>query len=335
MTTDPPLVLAYLDRPVQFIVMRIGNLSTNSAPELLLPATPLEVMEDTPYTIQLEYTDAEFDTVTFELLSVSRLGNVTLTSGGLLTYDPCLNCVGTDIIQLSIREVPIVANQIPLEDFGEVIVQIIEDNDQPLLYFYGNISSDDIIADEMLSVFIDSDRFSPAVLVGVAAIDFDGYSDDLQMTVLQDAQQGTVAFRTRLNAVNVFESLPATLTFDQSDLSDYQDYVTFHSSHVTYLPNPGFVGNDTVTISVRDSRTVLSRPLQILIEVLPSPCLNDGTCGGSAADPRCEDVVQRRSGFDGYNCSCLPGFAGEFCEQELDMPQPPPVRGEPNFHSIE
>ena len=327
--TEETLILDYLDRPVQFIVMRIGNISTNSAPQLRPLPLPLEVIEDMPRTIQLEYVDAEFDTVTFELLSVSKLANVTLTSDGLLTYDPCENCVGTDIIQFGIREVPIVENQIPLEAFGEIIVQVSGVNDGPLLYFYNSTAEGNAVIDTaMMSVFVDADRASPVVLASVAAFDLDGYTDDLQLVVLQDAQQGVVSFRTTLNAVNLFESLPVSLSFSHPELSEYHDYVTFLSAHVTYLPNEGFIGNDSVAIVVTDTELQSSSEiLQISIEVLPSPCENNGECGGSDSDPTCEDVVQRRSSFDGYNCSCLPGFSGQSCEVELAVPEPPVVRG--------
>lgn len=327
------LVLTYLERPVQFIVMRIGNVSSNSAPQLLLPTT-LEVEEDTPLTVQLEYTDAELDVVDFELLSVSKLGNVTLSSDGLLTYDPCRNCMGTDIIQLSIRERPISENHTPLQDFGEIIVEIYNTADPPLIYFYNSSTEEgDIIEDSVVTVYIDSNRNSPAVLVGVASFDVDGYSDTLQLAVTRDGQEGSVGFRTRLDAVNVFESLPATLTFNNPILSEYHDYLTFLSSHVTYLPSDkSYVGRDEVRIAVRDSRSVQSRDLRIMIEVLPSLCENDGVCGGSEADPECEDIDARRSGFDGYNCSCLPEYSGQYCEVVLEVPEPPPARG--NHSSI-
>ena len=328
MTENMPTMMEYLDRPVQFIVMRIGNTSTNSAPQLQLPPQPLMVTEDTPLPLQLQYTDAESDQVDFRLESTSSLGNVTLTSSGLLTYDPCQHCTGTDTIGVSIRERPFGENHTPLEDSGQIIFQITNVNDPPLLYFYlGN--SSDATESSMMSVNIDSNRSIPAVVVSVAALDFDGYADDLQFMVTQDGQFGSVGFQTRLDAVGIIESLPFDLVNETNpDLSTYYGYVTFFASHVTYLPSdPNFTGNDTIVIVVRDSSSVQSRVLSIEVEVLPSLCENNGVCGGSVTDPMCQDLARRRVSFDGYNCSCPAGFGGELCNISLSVPPVLPTRG--------
>lgn len=324
-------ILSYLDRPVQFIVMRIGNDSTNSAPQLRLPTLPLLVTEDEPLQVQLEYEDAELDLVDFELRTLSMLGNVTLSSDGLLTIDPCRHCTGSDITAVSIRERPIGENHTPLEDSAEISFLISNSNDQPLLYFYNSSTSRDnnVVRDRVINAYIDSNRVSPAVVARVAAFDFDGYNDDLELAIMLDGQRGTAGFQKLLDAVNVYESLPANLAFPSPDLTQFRGSVTFLESHVTYLPSdPSFVGNDTITIFVRDSRNIISDRVQIAIEVLPSPCLNDGVCGGNEADPLCEDVGQRRESSEGYNCTCLPGFTGDVCEVSLFVPEPAPSRCE-------
>lgn len=331
------VVLDYLDRPVQFVVMRIGNASTNSAPRLLPPPQPLEVTEDTLFSVQLEYTDAELDSVDFELLSVSKLANVSLSSSGYLTYDPCLNCIGTDVIYLMIRERPIGENHTPLEDYGQLVFEITNENDNPLIYFFqiGGM----IIDETNITTYIDSNRITAANVASIAAFDFDGYNDDLQLVVLQDGQYGSFGIETRLYAVNTVESLPGPPVPSLSipNLTNYHDYVAFLGSRVTYLPfNRTFVGRDEVEIAVRDAMLVRSvRQLRIVVEVLPSPCENDGVCGGSDGDPTCEDIGQRRTGFSGYNCSCLPGFTGELCEIALAIPEPPPpTRGRYKIYSM-
>ena len=326
-------VLEFLERPVQFIVMRIGNTSTNSAPELLPPPQPLEVIEDTPLSIQLEYVDAELDLVDFELLSVPRLGNVTLSVDGYLTFAPCQHCVGMDVIQIRVRERPIGENHIPLEDMGQLVFVLSNENDVPLLYHVQSPSTggdkEGVSEETILNSYIDANRLSPATIASVVAFDYDGYQDDLRLAVLQDGRYGSVGFQTRLDAVSVYESLPASLTFPNPALSEYLGYVTFLSSHVTYQPfDEAFVGNDTVAIVALDISNRQSQLLYVEVEVLPSRCENDGVCGGSATDPECEDIGRRRAEPGEYNCTCPVGFTGEVCEIVLMVPEQPITRGE-------
>ena len=36
--------------------------------------------------------------------------------------------------------------------------------------------------------------------------------------------------------------------------------------------------------------------------------------GGSKADPVCANIMARRLGSSGYNCSCPSGYGGQFCQ---------------------
>ena len=99
------------------------------------------VVEDTPLSVQLEYSDAELDAVDFDLQSVSRYGNVTLSSSGLLTFDPCRHCTGTDVLAIRIREQSIGDNHVPLSDMGQVIINIGGVNDGPVVYFHEEIAA--------------------------------------------------------------------------------------------------------------------------------------------------------------------------------------------------
>lgn len=320
--------------------MRIGNVSSNSAPQLLLPSVPLQVTEDIPFSILLEYSDAELDAVNFRLNSIPTLGNVTLTPDGMLTFNPCRHCIGRDVISVNIRERPIGENHTPLEDSGLIIFQINNVNDIPHLFTYhqGVVSAasagDVVIQDHAIQGYVEANRSSSAVVVTVAAVDVDGYQDNLTLIVVQDGQYGSVSFRKHLDAVGVVESLPFTLQENNTGNIDldpnYRGYVTFLAIHVTYLPSdPNFVGNDTFTIVVQDASNVQNRqPVMFSIEVLPSSCLNDGVCGGSEGDPMCMDLANRRGGADDYNCSCPTGFGGQFCEESLVAMTVAPARGE-------
>ncbi len=338
-TTTPSsmMVADFLERPIQFIVMRVGNVSANTPPQLLLPSDPVQITEDTVYSVNLQYLDAESDVVDFSLDSVPNLGNVTLSAAGMLTYVPCQHCTGTDTIQISIRERLIGENHTPLMSTGQIVFQLINLNDAPDMFVYrdgivSGASTGEVLLASTAAGFIEANRSSAAPVVTVAAVDVDGSQDSLTFVVLQDGQFGTASFTTRLDAVGILESLPLTLQTDPAnmDLMTFRGQVTFLSSYVTYLPSdPNFVGNDTFRIAVRDSRAVRSsQTLSVSVEVLPSVCLNGGTCAGSQTDPTCADIAARRGGADSYSCACPAEFTGAMCEVALNTSVVTPVRGE-------
>ena len=324
-------VTDYLDRPVHFMLMRIGNVSTNTAPELLLPGDPIEVSEDTVLEgYQIDFTDGEGDFVDFYLASLPKLGNATLTVDGLLTYTPCTNCTGLDSIEVYVIERPFGENHTPLSASGQLLINITNTNDFPKVLFYSDITLDAVTLNSNLTVYSEANRTAPAVVASIAAFDYDGYYDDLTVFVT-NGMYGVGGFQTWLDAVNSPESLPLMFPEDiQHDLEVFMGYVSFVGGYVTYLPNdPTFTGFDMLTIRVRDSNGRLSPTLSLTVEVLPSPCQNNGVCGGSDLDPNCTDVDARRAGFEGYNCSCLTGYEGEFCEDQVGAVDPGPTRGTP------
>lgn len=316
----------YLDRPTHFIVMGIGNISTNTAPQLEIPTDPLQVTEDRMMEFQLEFFDLEGDLVDFYLTSSPQLGEATLSLDGMLTYTPCRYCTGVDTLQVYVIERQFGVSHTPLTDMGEFRIQINNQNDLPEIYFYESDDSSEASLSDTLYVYIEANRTSPATLGRIAVFDFDGYNDDLQISVT--GQYGTADFRVWLDAVNVPESLPLTISTNDSYFHSFRGYVTYLGAIITYLPfDPGFIGTDTVRIVAFDSSSFRSRFLTIEVEVLPSLCQNDGVCGGSDSDPNCTNIEVRRQGLDLYNCSCLPGFSGQYCEIQLEPPEALPTRG--------
>ena len=322
-------VTDYLDRPVQFILMRVGNVSTNTAPELLLPVEPVEIVEDTVLEgFQLEFTDNEGDTIDFYLASAPKLGNATLTRDGLLTYVPCENCTGLDIIEIYTIERPFGESHIPLSVEGQLLINITNTIDNPEVVFYEEVGSDRITLNTSLYVYTEANRTAPAIVASIAAFDYDGYNDDLTLFAL-NGMHGSAGVQIWLDAVNTPESLPLTVDEESGhSLNDFLDYITFVGAYITYLPNdPDFIGIDVIDILVQDSDGRQSTTINITIEVLPSLCQNNGVCRGSALDPNCTDIDSRRANIQAYNCSCLPGFEGELCEIETTTPLPRPMRG--------
>ena len=321
-------VTDYLDRPVHFIMMRIGNVSTNTAPELQLPVEPLEIREDTILEYQIDFTDNEGDLVDFYLASSPRLGNATLSRDGLLIYEPCGNCTGLDVIEIYVIERPFGENHIPLPARGQLLINITNDNDRPEVIFYLEVGSDTVSLNSTLYVFSEANRTAPAIVVSIAAFDYDGYHDDISVFV-RNGIYGAGGSQIWLDAVNTPESLPLTFPDDvDHNLTEFTGYITFVGAYITYFPNdPTFTGTDTIEILVGDSNGRLSSTMLLVVEVLPSPCQNNGVCGGSYLDPNCTDFAARRATPEAYNCSCLQGFEGDYCEVEVGAPDPTPTRG--------
>ena len=326
--------LSFLDRPVEFVVIRIGNFSTNTPPVIQIPPTPLPIIEDGGlFEFQLEFLDAEGDTVQFSLTSVPRLGDVTLTSSGLLSYTPCQNCIGFDAIEVTIVEDPFGINNTPLSTDGRILFEISNQNDRPEVYFYANPFRESgdtvVISNETFLTFVEGNRTSPEVAARIVAFDLDGYSDDLEVFIQDDGAFGTASVEIWLDVVTVSESFPATWP-EGFFVDSYNDYVAFIGATIRYLPDDDvdFTGTDTVSIVVSDASGLQNAmALTLEIQVLPSLCLNNGLCGGSEMDPMCRDIEARRSEPSSYNCSCVTGFGGQFCEIELEPPAPLPVRG--------
>ena len=323
-------VLNFLDRPTQFIVMRIGNFSTNTAPQLNLPVEPIRIAEDgslAMFSLVEFVEDFEGDAVDFYLASLPLLGNATLSLDGILTYTPCPNCIGMDTLEVYIIERPFGINTTPLGDTGMLRFEIVDLNDPPEIFFYQVNTSNpetefDISTSQTVSSFIDANRTSPVVVASVFAYDFDAYNDDLTILV-RDGDSGSAGYQIGLDAVNTPESLPANW-LSGSLVDSFTGYVTFIAFNLTYLPeDANSIGTDEISVRVRDSRGVFSDTITVSIEVLPSLCENDGVCAGSDSDPDCSDLVARRTGFDGYNCSCLAGFGGQYCEIPLGTPESP------------
>ncbi len=322
--------IEYLDRPTQFIVISIGNQSTNTAPELQLPTDPLVVTEDeVAVQFQLIFVDGEDDSVEFHLASVPRIGNASLSPSGLLTYTPCANCIGTDIIEIYIVE--ILAgdiNTIPLSANGQLQIEVRNTNDVPQIFFYdpNSTNGSDIVESLRISAYTEANRTSPAVITRIAGFDFDGYEDDLTIFI-RGGGQGDTGYLMTLDAVNTPESLPVNW-FHDDPITAFTGYITFIAAEITYLPfDADFVGSDEIEIVLRDTQGSFSAFLTVEVEVLPSLCQNGGVCGGSDSDPDCLDIEARRNQIADYNCSCPSGYGGQFCELQLTTPELQPQRG--------
>ena len=317
---------SYLSGPVQFIVVGIGNTSANTPPELQLPAEPLSLVEGTSLSdYQLHYLDMEGDEVEFYLISPPRLGNVSLTLDGLLSYSPCTYCTGVDSFEIFIVEKPFGFNNVPLTASGMLVVEIENVNNAPFLYAFDPDSEreTDITTSSAVDVVVESNRSSAVSIAQIVALDLDGYFDDITIST-QDGEYGEAGVDIWLDIVSVLESLPVSSLPDDTFLG----YISLVAANITYFPSsPDFTGSDVVRVIARDKNSGLSNSLTINIEVVPSLCLNNGVCNGSVSDATCEDVESRRTSPETYTCRCTEGYSGRHCELDTRAPAPVDTRG--------
>lgn len=310
----------YLERPIQMVVAQIGNSSINTPPSLVIPESPLQVDEGDALVYQMEYTDDENDIVDFYLTSLPEFGHANITSSGLLTYIPCINCTGVDIIGVYILERAFGVN-VRMEATGTVQIQINNINDPPEIFFFDNIEDESIYANDTFTMYIDANRTDFVSVAQIGAWDLDGSEDDLSVTVSQPSY-GRAQAITWLDIVTTTESLPVNWSqIPSSSGARYNGQVAFIGVNVTYLPDNPDQANytDQFVVFVRDAGRLASTVLTVQVEVLYSLCQNNGVCNGSIDDPDCTNITARRAGFDGYSCACPDGFTGIYCENQTEV----------------
>ena len=303
----------FLERPVQFIVIERGNVSLNTPPTLDLD-TVVIVNEDRTLSYQIPYTDREEDQVLFYLTSVPRLGTATVNpSSGVLTYTPCENCFGNEYLDLYIKETNLKFGE-ELDAKGTLQLSIMNTDDPLSSFLFQSTSENDISVwpNRTIDVYLEANRSKPITVARVGVYDYDGYEDDMEIYVT-NPERGSAEYETWLDVVAVPESLP--VDWSGHELDDFTGYVTFVGADITYLPSdPGFTGVDTISVYSQQEDKITTPFLVINVEVIPSVCLNNGVCKGSPNDPNCSNITNRKANPGEYNCSCLTGYSGLYCQ---------------------
>lgn len=310
--------LQFLDRPIHFVVMQFGNFSLNTAPQLQLPSL-IELNEDvSSFTYTLPYTDSEGDSVLFYLRSVPRIGSAMIDSTtGVLTYIPCRNCTGIENLQIYIIERELEFGT-ELSDTGVLQLSVNNVDDQLDIFFYDTNNDTLIGGSTTINVYVSANSTIPIVVARVGTYDVDGYYDDMEIFVTQGTH-GSSNYIPWIDIVSVPESLP--VYWDNSPVGNFTEYVSFLGVSVTYLPNDrNFIGTDRLTVYSQQEDNTLSRYLTIEIEVIPSWCINGGTCNGSITDVTCSNIIARRNDPGSYTCTCPSGYTGDYCQIVTSTP---------------
>ena len=309
----------FLERPVQFIVIERGNVSLNTPPTLTLESV-VTLNEDETLMYKIPYMDNEEDEVRFYLTSVPERGTATIDPvSGTLTYTPCENCFGYESLDIYIKETNLVFGE-ELDARGTLQLYTANINDPLSLFLFESSSQEEtaIWPSTTIDVYIEANRSTPVTIARVGVYDYDGYEDDIQVYVTS-AAEGSSGYSIWLDAVAVPESLP--VDWEDHDLQNFTGYISFVGVYVTFLPSdPNFVGTDKITVYAQQEDRITSISLDINIEVIPSLCLNNGVCGGSIIDPDCTNITNRRLNPEDYNCTCMSGYTGSYCQNATTQP---------------
>lgn len=300
----------FLDRPTHFVVMQFGNFSLNTAPQLQLPSL-VELNEDvTLFTFTIPFTDNEGDTVWFYLTSVATIGSAIIdNSTGVLSYIPCRNCTGIESIRISIVEKELEFGT-ELSDAGVLQLQV--NNVDDLLNIFLFDGNDSISHSNDITVYIDANTTVPVVVGRIGSYDIDGYSDDMEVFI-NGGSRGTSSYVTWLDVVAVPESLP--VNWGELPIGRFNGYVAFLGVNIMYLLNDvNFVGTDQLSIYGQQEDGTFSQFLTISIDVIPSWCVNGGSCNGTASDLSCSNIEARKINPESYTCTCPTGYTGDYCQ---------------------
>ncbi|XP_077996021.1 uncharacterized protein LOC144449367 [Glandiceps talaboti] len=323
----------YFEGPTEFTFAGIGGF-TNSPP-VITSTSNIWIYEDGG-TLQFQVTafDDDGDPIIFKLNETSsspRIGMATLSTNGMLTYRPCLDCFGIDFIHF-----------IAIEDRSDefdtlstmamIEIDVREENDNPYIF----LAVDNVIVDvdNKLTISVEERNANISEYTGFKAIvgawDPDTYD---QLTLIFDlpkhgrlvdgVQHTEVSFlymdcnnQTNVTDDHLSPSSPETSTVVfpcELTIPHEEDRLSWVFSTITYFPEEGYFGEDLFQLNALDQDGFPSEVLTVHVHVLIDPCMNGARCIGPKSDPDCTSI-QRSYGFDGYQCQCPPGYIGEYCQ---------------------
>ncbi|XP_019632640.1 PREDICTED: uncharacterized protein LOC109476195 [Branchiostoma belcheri] len=329
----------FLGKETFFVVALVDSSFQNSAPRLAV-SPYLWTYEDIPIVTYLEAVDDDDDDVTFSIDRSTEtlfIGEVEIEPNGKLRYTPCKDCVGKDLVTVVMSEnrndgeTPLVTRETINID-----VVALEDNPDVFAVKNGvkvNSTGDSITVtlEENTAQRVNQSRYD--VLIFGSDID----THDVLSLVFHDPSNGTLALskmvrnitflyddtgdRTTVVDGDKFANELAeevSIPYPQNLLMPHRpEKYSWVAVGFTYVPDMTFYGHDQVRVYAHDQSGKRSDVLTFNIFVLENRCMNGGLCTGPDHDPNCTDV-QRSVSFNGYECACLDGYYGRYCEGDFD-----------------
>ncbi|XP_070573742.1 uncharacterized protein [Ptychodera flava] len=330
----------FFSGPTEFTLAIIGPFS--NSPPVFTSASNLWMWEDGgTLRYQLTAFDDDDDVITFHLdpSSPHSAESVKVSADGEFTYRPCPDCYGVDFVT-------VIAREDRDDDFEElstvstIQMDIRGVNDNPELLFSVNHKS--VINNEQneaTTTTVEQRHANDDFYVGLETVvgAFDPDTSDVLALTFDPPKHGELKIGSQHTQVTFIDgdcSGPMNITDEHLSVQTpdvpivvfpcglviphHRDRLAWVFSALEYTPFVDFTGKDSFKINAIDQDGAYSQVAMIDVFVLVNPCMNGGICTGPEHDPDCSST-ERTSGFDGYSCSCPPGFTGSLCETELSL----------------
>ncbi|XP_070572595.1 uncharacterized protein [Ptychodera flava] len=327
--------------PTAFSLAAVDNQIQNTPPQIISDDTVYMNEDGGTLHFQIRASDNEGDQIGFReadntSLPDPQLGSATLELDGTFTYRPCPDCYGEDKFYFIAFEIR--GDGIPsLSTDGVLTIVIRPQNDHPEVFF--EVDGWNLVKDDSYELALTQEQrhkqnqdYAPIIAM-VGAYDVD--TEDTLTLLFENPTKGQLEIAEQQQDV----------TFKMPDCSkDKQDTVTdwppesdseiifpcnmtnpyeisrqsWVVSHIRYVPNEFYFGDDEFKIVAEDQVGARSEILVVTIHIMENKCIN-GYCIGPESDPDCEGSV-RSQGFHqgGYSCNCTAGFVGEHCDIDFD-----------------
>ncbi|XP_072049468.1 uncharacterized protein [Amphiura filiformis] len=283
----------YFSHETQFAVARVSTSLINRKPYLVNLPTNITLNEDEAVMkYQLQAQDADNDKLQFALdlnQPPSTLASVSLTLDGLLTYIPCKDCYGQETLNFKVEEVHNSADISPLHVEGSITLIVKPVNDNPFVFI--SYKGELVNSRNTKTAWIKAEQNTPSnrvylpITATIGAYDIDS-GDHVTLSVSQSAN-GHAEISTKVYSIpaditncNVIVNYELPTRQEKSmpcglQLPYAKAKLVWVMSTITYTPNTGFYGKDSLHILAHDDDNAASQLLTVDIDVPQATCLQD------------------------------------------------------------
>ncbi|XP_072033446.1 LOW QUALITY PROTEIN: uncharacterized protein [Amphiura filiformis] len=278
---------AYFSQETQFAVAAISPNIVNESPYFVNLVSSLTVDEDKgKLEYRLRAEDPDGDGLRFVLDHAKgrpRLGIASVSIDGLLTYTPCKDCNGEDIVNIAVEEVQSDAGITSTSTQASITVLVRSVNDNPFAFVAHRGQIGSTLARSAKFAVGQNTRSIIAYVPLMAALGaYDVDSSDVLTFVIDAPVNGEIMFSDEdrtvpINAENCNNGSETVKSFDERVvpcglvLSRDKNHLSWVMVNFTYTPHMNFVGEDSFRFLAHDQDGAMSQSMIVYIDVY-EPC---------------------------------------------------------------